>query len=69
MQLVSTDKIIHERCDEINNDKTEVLFFCFSEHFHVNQLKKTGKFHLGTFTCCLSMYTKQDERTTSMTKC
>ena len=50
MHLVSTDKIIHERCNEINNDKTEVLFFCFLENLHVNQLKKTGKFHLGTFT-------------------
>ena len=68
MHLVSTDKIIHERCNEINNDKTEVLFFCFLENLHVNQLKKTGKFHLGTFTWRLSMYTKQDERTTSMTK-
>ena len=50
MHLVSTDKIIHERCNEINNDKTEVLFFCFLENLHVNQQKKTGKFHLGTFT-------------------
>ena len=65
MHLVSTDKIIHERCNEINNDKTEVLFFCFLENLHVNQQKKTGKFHLvhllGANPCILNKMREQHQ--------